>query len=101
LHDVGQAAAYLTLQATELGLYVHQMGGFDLGKARQLLEIPEGYEPAAMMAVGYLDDSESQEESPRQQDRPRRARKPLESLFFEGTWGKPWSQVDRNRLPVS
>jgi nitroreductase len=91
LYDVGQAAAYLTLQATELGLYVHQMAGFDAGKARQVLEIPEGYEPAAMMAVGYLGDGESMAEGPRQHERPRRGRKPLESLLFEGAWGKPWS----------
>jgi nitroreductase len=91
MYDVGQAAAYLTLQATELGLYVHQMAGFDAGKARQLLNIPEGYEPAAMMAVGYLGDPAPVQEQPRQPDRPRRARKPLESLFFEGTWGEPWS----------
>jgi nitroreductase len=91
LYDVGQAVAYLTLQATELGLYVHQMAGFDAGKARQLLKIPAGYESAAMMAVGYLGDPESMQEPPRQHDRPRRARKPLDSLLFEGTWGKPWS----------
>jgi nitroreductase len=90
-YDAGQAAAYLTLQATELGLYVHQMAGFDSEKARQLLEIPEGYEPAAMMAVGYLGDAESMQGAPRQQDRARRARKPLDSLLFEGTWGEPWS----------
>src|SRR3712207_2046778 len=29
LHDVGQATAQLALQATALGLVVHQMGGFD------------------------------------------------------------------------
>ncbi len=97
LHDVGQAAAYLTLQATELGLYVHQMGGFDSGKARRLLDIPEGYEPAAMMAVGYMGDPESMAEGSRQHDRPRRARKPLDSLFFEGTWGEPWSQAADSR----
>jgi nitroreductase len=91
LYDVGQAAAYLTLQATELGLYVHQMAGFDAGKARQLLNIPEGYQPAAMMAVGYLGDGESAQEPPHPQDRSRRPRKPLDSLFFEGTWGEPWS----------
>jgi nitroreductase len=90
-YDVGQAAAYLTLQATELGLYVHQMAGFDVRKARQLLGIPAGYEPATMMAVGYLDDFESMQEVPRQHDRPRRGRKPLESLLFGGSWGKPWS----------
>jgi nitroreductase len=90
-YDVGQAAAYLTLQATELGLYVHQMAGFDVMKARQLLEIPVGYEPVTMMAVGYLDDPESMQDAPRQHGRPRRARKPLDSFLFEGTWGKPWS----------
>jgi nitroreductase len=90
-YDAGQAAAYLTLQATELGLYVHQMAGFDSEKARQLLEIPAGYEPAAMMAVGYLGDPESMQGPPRQQDRARRTRKPLDSILFEGTWGEPWS----------
>jgi nitroreductase len=89
-YDAGQAAAYLTLQATELGLYVHQMAGFDSEKARQLLEIPEGYEPAAMMAVGYLGDPESMQEALRQRDKHRRARKPLDSLLFEGRWGEPW-----------
>jgi nitroreductase len=89
-YDVGQAAAYLTLQATELDLYVHQMAGFDAGKARQLLGIPEGYEPAAMMAVGYLSDSEAVQEPPHPQDRSRRPRKPLDSFLFGGAWGVPW-----------
>jgi len=90
LYDVGQAAAYLTLQATALGLHVHQMAGFSVEKARQLLNIPEGYEPAAMMALGYMRDSEPMQDATRQHDRPRRARKPLDSLVFEGMWGKPW-----------
>lgn len=90
-YNVGQAAAYLTLQATALGLYVHQMAGFDAGKARQLLSIPEGYEPVSMMVVGYLDEPVPGTEPLRHHDRPQRARKPLESLAFEGTWGEPWS----------
>jgi nitroreductase len=89
-HDVGQAAAYLTLQATALGLYVHQMAGFYAGKARQLLSIPQGYEPVAMMAVGYLGDPEPVPEARRHHDRPPRTRKPLDSIAFEGIWGEPW-----------
>ena len=96
-HDVGQAAAYLTLQATELGLYVHQMGGFDPVKARQLLSIPDGYEPAAMMALGYPGESESLPEALRERDSTRRPRKPLDTLFFEGTWAKPWSPTAGER----
>jgi nitroreductase len=91
LYDVGQASAYFTLQATDLGLYVHQMAGFDPVKARQLLNIPEGFEPAAMMAVGYPDDSGLLEDALRQRDSTRRPRKPLDTLLFEGTWAKPWS----------
>jgi nitroreductase len=90
-YDVGQAVAYLTLQAAALGLYVHQMAGFEAGKARQLLGIPQGYEPVAMMAVGYLGDPEPLAEPLRQRDRPRRARKSLDSLVFQGIWGEPRS----------
>jgi nitroreductase len=93
-YDVGQAAAYLTLQATDLGLYVHQMAGFDPVKARQLLNIPDGYEPAAMMAVGYPDDSGSPSDALRQLDSARRPRKPLDTILFEGTWAKPWSPAE-------
>jgi nitroreductase len=74
-----------------MGLYVHQMAGFDAAKARQLLSIPEGYEPVAMMAVGYLGDPGSMPDLVRHHDRPLRARKPLDSLAFEGIWGEPWS----------
>jgi nitroreductase len=90
LYDVGQAAAYLTLQATALGLYVHQMAGFDVEKARRLLKIPDGFEPAAMMALGYLRDSEPMQDATRPHGKPLRTRKPLDSLLFEGMWGKPW-----------
>lgn len=96
-YDLGQAAAYLTLQATELGLYVHQMAGFDPAKARQLVNIPEGFEPAAMMAVGYPDDSGAFPEALRQLDSTRRPRKPLDTLLFEGTWANPWSPAGADR----
>jgi len=82
-YDVGQAVADLTVQATAEGLFVHQMGGFDADRARQLLRIPQGYEPVAVMAIGYLGDSELS--SPAQP----RARKPLEKFVFSGTWGQP------------
>jgi len=35
-HDVGTAAAWLTVQATAMGLFVHQMAGIDPEKARQI-----------------------------------------------------------------
>jgi nitroreductase len=56
-YDLGAANAFLTLQATQLGLNVHQMGGFDRDKAKSNLNIPDTHEAAVMMAIGYLGDA--------------------------------------------
>lgn len=52
-YDVGAANAFLSLQATALGLTVHQMGGFDKEKAMLTLRIPDTCEVSVIMAVGY------------------------------------------------
>ena len=46
-YDTGAAIAYLTMEATSRGLFVHQMGGFDPRKATELFSIPTGWEPIA------------------------------------------------------
>lgn len=53
IYDLGAANAFLSLQATALGLTVHQMGGFDKEKARVVLGIPGTFEMGVIMAVGY------------------------------------------------
>ena len=55
-YDTGMAVENLVLQATALGLVAHQMAGFDVEKARADLKIPSGYEPVALIAVGYPGD---------------------------------------------
>jgi nitroreductase len=87
-HDVGQATAYLTVQATALGLAVHQMAGFDVEKARKDLAIPDGYEPDAMAVVGYLGDPGGLPERLRQRELAPRHRKPIEEFVFHGQWGE-------------
>ena len=58
-YDLGAANAFLSLQATQLGLNVHQMGGFDKEMAQTLLNIPSNYEPVVILAAGYLGDVET------------------------------------------
>ncbi|HEX8491491.1 MAG TPA: nitroreductase family protein [Pyrinomonadaceae bacterium] len=87
-HDVGQAAASLTLQATALGLVVHQMAGFDIAKARERFSIPEGYEAVAAIAVGYQNEADSLPEDLREKEEAPRTRRPLDSFVFTGTWGE-------------
>lgn len=75
-HDTGMAMAFLLFKATELDLYIHQMAGFYPDKARELLAIPEDYEPVAMAALGYLGEEEN----------PQKPRKTVEEIVFEGKW---------------
>ena len=88
LHDVGQAVTSLSLQATALGLYIHQMAGFDLAKARELYGIPEGYEPVCAIALGYGAAVETLPENLQQRELAPRVRKPIESFTFTGSWGQ-------------
>ena len=57
-YDVGAANAFLSLQATHLGLNVHQMGGFDHSVLRQNLKVPENFDIGVVMAIGYPGDPE-------------------------------------------
>ncbi len=86
-HDVGLATENLLLQATALGLVVHPMAGFDIEKARADLKIPSGYEPAAMMAVGYPGELSVLPDYLQQRELKPRERKPLTEIAFSGQWG--------------
>lgn len=89
VHDVALAMANLTVQATALGLCVHQMAGVDLDKVRATYGVPEGYEPVTGAAVGYEGPAELLPENLREPERAERTRKPLKEWVFTGAWGKP------------
>jgi nitroreductase len=86
-HDVGQAIANLTFQATVSGLVVHQIAGFNVEKARREFSIPQDFEPVAAAAIGYPGNSAELPEKLRKRDASPRKRKPLTNFVFEGGWG--------------
>jgi len=71
-----------------LGLWVHQMAGYDAAKARQVFAIPDGYEPVAAIAIGYEGDPQDLPDPLRERELGPRSRKPLSDLVFDGHWGK-------------
>jgi nitroreductase len=87
-HDVGAASNSLTIQAMALGLYVHQMAGFDPQTARETYGIPQGYEPVAAIALGYPGDSHSLSESLQERQFAPRQRHSVDSFVFTGKWGE-------------
>ena len=87
-HDVGLAVANLIVQATALGLCVHQMAGFYPDKVRELYGVPDDFEPVAGIVLGYPGDPAILSEELRQRELAPRVRKPLESFIFQGAWGQ-------------
>ena len=87
-YDTGAAMAYLTMEATSRGLFVHQMGGFDSYKATELFSIPAGWEPIAAFTIGYPGDPQSLPETLRERELSPRARKPLSEFVMSGSWGE-------------
>jgi nitroreductase len=87
-HDVGLAVANLIVQATALGLYVHQMAGFYPDKVRELYGVPDDFEPVAGIVLGYPGDPATLPEELQQRELAPRTRKPFESFVFQGAWGE-------------
>jgi nitroreductase len=87
LYDLGQAAAMLVLQAAELGLAAHQMGGYDRDKARQVLGIPAEYQLGAAIALGYQGEPAQLNERLQGMETTPRKRKELSEFVFE-EWGE-------------
>ncbi len=85
-HDTGMALAQLTMQATADGLMVHAMGGFNVDAARETYAIPEGFDPVAVVAIGYYGKLEDLDEFNQGREIKERTRKPLSELVFSGTW---------------
>ncbi|MDR9396370.1 nitroreductase family protein [Pontimonas sp.] len=80
VYDVGQAAAHLSIQATHMGLIVHQMGGFDREALRQVLGVDEGHQPWAVLAVGHHGDPALLPEKLQERENNPRVRKPLDEV---------------------
>ena len=91
LHDLGQAACQLSLQAVDLGLQVHQMAGINLSRIRHEYGIPDEFEPQTAIAIGYADSSEPSSEADQQlhqRDSGKRSRTPLADQVHSGKWGE-------------
>ena len=86
-YDTGAASENLHLQGLELGLVVHQMGGFDPIAASRRFDIPERCTPMAMIAVGYPGALEQLHPDYRERESAPRLRRAMDQWAFEGTWG--------------
>lgn len=90
LHDLGQASAHLALQAAAIGLQVHQMAGINLSQIRTEYQIPNDFEPATAIAIGYPETrppSSENETAMVGRETAARRRNPVSQQVFQRTWG--------------
>jgi nitroreductase len=87
-HDVGQASAYLALEASYLGLEIHQMGGISPEKGREIFAVPADHEVVAGIALGYPGHPDSLPENLRERELQPRKRKRVSEFVFSGQWGQ-------------
>jgi len=83
-HDTGIANALLMVQAADLGIASHPMGGFDHQKAAQNFNLPKEFEAVAIIALGYKgNESKLPDDLLKRQNAPR-SRKPFNEVVFNG-----------------
>ena len=94
-YDTGAATVLFSIEALARGLYVHQMGGFDPVKAKQVFEIPDDWEAIAAFAIGYPGETDSLSQKLRDREVAPRTRKPLSEFVMSGRWGHTSPIVSR------
>jgi nitroreductase len=83
-YETGMAVSNLLLQATYMGVSVHQMSGYNVERAKEVLVIPTRYEPAAMMAIGYRGDPGQLPPEVAKWDKRKRTRMEISKFLVSG-----------------
>ena len=84
-YDLGQAVAFLALEAVNQGLFTHQMTGFDAAKAAAAFEISEeDYKVVSVIAVGYYGDADTLPADMLESEKADRERKDFKSIVLNG-----------------
>jgi hypothetical protein len=91
-YDTGQAVAFLTLQATSIGLSVRQFRGFDPETARDACAVPDPFEAAVVIAIGHAGDPQTLDDRYRAAELKPRDRRSVGEFVFDATWGKGFGQ---------
>jgi nitroreductase len=91
LFDCGLSVGQILLQATELGLVAHPIAGFDSGKVKIILGIPEEYVVITLIICGYRGQDDSLlSDKQKAVETVRPERKPIRDNIFRDSWSKPF-----------
>jgi nitroreductase len=90
-YDLGQSAAYLTVEASARGLYVHQLAAFDAAVLGQRLGVPAQTRLYTVLAIGHRRAADLITPEQAAKELAPRTRRPLRELAHLGFWGRPFT----------
>ncbi|MGY5764249.1 nitroreductase family protein [Brachybacterium sp. DNPG3] len=81
-YDAGQAAAHLSIQAVHLGLWAHQVAGFDKAAISELFDLDASQEPLTIIGIGRHSEQEDVPEGIRTRDAAPRVRRGIDEILL-------------------
>lgn len=90
-YDLGQAVAFMILEAINQGLHTHQMSGFDANKAVELFNIPNDFQAVSVTALGNYGNVDDLPEDMALMETKPRERKGLNEIIFSGKFGNNYN----------
>jgi nitroreductase len=84
-YDCGQAAAYMTLEATHRGFAIHQIEGFDKEQIKREFALAENLAPMAILIIGKQAPADLLSDSTLlEREKAPRVRLPLSEIIIAG-----------------
>jgi nitroreductase len=83
-YDAGLSVSNLVIQAHELGLHAHQIGGFVPDALRSILELDEDLSPIVVVAIGKVAPAEQLEGPAYEREIQPRTRLELDEIVLHG-----------------
>jgi nitroreductase len=88
-YDTGMAVANMLVQAQSMDVYAHQMAGYSVQKVKDYFKLTDEFEPAAIIALGYLGEGLTLPPELLKRDEVRRPRKPIHEIVFKNRLSDP------------
>ena len=88
--DVGFAGQNMMLEATHLGLRTHGMGGWDEGKVKSAVGIPDDHNVCFLLVIGYGGNVDDLPEDVQPKENRERVRNDVGDNFFDDKFGSSW-----------
>ena len=98
LFDTGVATSFIILRATELGLIAHPIAGFNEGKAKKILEIPDEMRLITLVIIGKHSKKINPvlSDSMKLGEKQRPPRKKLENFIFLNSYNNKFLEKGVN-----